>query len=254
MEEFNEKLFEDKIRDVFTISKKNCEKRCTDFLDPREQMLAQEIARDYFDMEYFLYGGYEDSERKVLVAYPEYLEYEQYTVPICAIRVIPEDPNAYLGHRDYMGAILGLGIDRKKLGDILVGKQSADIILKEEILEFVGLNLSKIGNTSCDVEEISLRELTNTERPYKEIKGTVASMRLDAIASLAFNVSRSKMASYIKGENVRLNFKTEKNTAADVKKGDVISANRLGRAKVVEIGGKSRKNRTFVKIHRYTAR
>lgn len=255
MEEFNEKLFEDKIRDTFIISKKNCEKRCTNFLDPREQMLAEEIAKDYsFDMKHFFYGGYEDSERKVLVAYPEYLEYEQYTVPICAVRVTSKDPNAFLGHRDYMGALLGLGIKREMLGDILVGENSADIILKDEILEFVGLNLVKVGNTTVDIEEISLRDLTNTERPYKEIKGTVASLRLDSIASLAFRVSRSKMASFIKGENVRLNFKTESNAAAEVKEGDMISVNRMGRAKVAEIGGKSKKNRTFVKMHKYISR
>lgn len=254
MEEFNEKLFEDKIKDTFFIAKKNSQKRCTNFLDPREQALAEDIARDFIDMGYFFYGGYDDAERKVLVVYPEYLEKEPYTVPIEAIRITPNDTSGFLGHRDYKGAILGLGIKWEMVGDILVGRDSADIIVKEDILEFVGLNLLKVGNTGVDVEEISLWELSNTERPYKEIKNTVASLRLDAIASIAFRVSRSKMAPFIKGENVRLNFKTEKNPATLVKEGDTISVNRMGRAKVVEIGGKSKKNRTFVKIHRYISR
>lgn len=147
-----------------------------------------------------------------------------------------------------------MGINREKLGDILVGKAGADVVVKHEILEYIGLNLLKVGNTSVEVEEISTKELSSPERPYKEMKSTVASLRLDAIAGIAFGLSRSKMAPFIKGENIRLNFKTVKDPSTPVKEGDVISANRLGRAKIAEVGGQSKKGRIFVKVHRYISR
>ena len=135
-----------------------------------------------------------------------------------------------------------------------MGKSGADVVVKQEIMEYIGLNLTKVGNTSVEVEEISTNEILQPERPYKERKGTVASLRLDAVASIAFGLSRSKMAPYIKGENVRVNFRTVKDPATPVNEGDIISANRLGRAKVVEVGGKSKKGRTYVKVHRYISR
>ena len=135
-----------------------------------------------------------------------------------------------------------------------VGRASADVVVKQEIMEYIGLNLIKVGNIPVQVEEISITELMQLDRPFKEMKRTVASLRLDAVASLAFGVSRSKMAPYIKGENIKLNFKVVKDPSIPVKEGDVISASRMGRAKVVEVGGQSKKGRTFVKVHKYISR
>jgi RNA-binding protein YlmH len=247
----NEKLTEAKLKDVFIIAKKNREVRVTDFLDPAEQQMAEEIARSYPDMEYYFDGGHAEAERKLLVAFVHEFQDEHIRVPIGALRITSNDPNEYPSHRDYLGSILGLGISREKIGDILVINNSADVIVKEEVLSYIGLNLIKVGNTSVSVEEISLKEVLQPERRYKELASTVASLRLDAIASIAYGISRSKIVPYIKGENVKLNFKVVKDPKAEVNEGDIISASRLGRAKVVEIGGQSKKGRTFVKIHRY---
>lgn len=205
-------------------------------------------------MDFYLDGGYENAERRILVAYPKGMEDEPFKQPIGALRITSRDLSAHPGHRDYLGAILGLGINREKIGDILVGKDYTDIVVKEEIMEYIGTNLLKVGNAPVEVEEISLKELLKPERAYKEIKGTVASLRLDAVACIAFGISRSKMAPFIKGENVRINFKTVKDPSAPVKEGDVISANRLGRAKIMEVGGQSKKGRTYVIVHRYISR
>jgi RNA-binding protein YlmH len=247
----DEKLIESKIRDVFMIAKKHRELRFTNFLDPAEQQLAQAVARGFPDMGYDFNGGYPDAERKIMLVYPSFLEDEYHRAPIRALRVRPKVPQEHPGHRDYLGAVLALGISREKIGDILLGELGADIIMHEEIMEYIGLNLTKVKNTGVDVEEISLKELLQAERPVKELKSTVASLRLDAAASIAFGISRSKMTPYIKGENLRLNFKVEKDPSVSVKQGDILSASRLGRAKIVEVGGKSKKGRTYIRIHRY---
>jgi len=254
LENINEKRVEARIKDLFTIARRNREKKASNFLDPGEQQIAQDVARSFSGMGFYFEGGHEEAERKILVAYPVDLSDEPFKVPLGALRITPKDPDEHPGHRDYLGAVLGLGINREKLGDILVGKTSADVVVKQEIMEYIGLNLIKVANTSVQVEEISLKELLQPERPYKELKSTVASLRLDAVAGIAFGLSRSKMAPFIKGENIRLNFKVVKDPSTPVKEGDVISANRLGRAKVVEVGGQSKKGRTYVKVHRYISR
>ncbi len=254
MDNVNEKLVEARVRDIFVIVRKNHNKKASDFLDPLEQEIAHVVARGFPDMVFHLDGGHETAERKVIVVYPEGPGDGFFETYLGALRIIPKDPTEFPGHRDYLGAILNLGIKREKLGDILVSKTGADIIVKQEIMEYIGLNLVKVRNTSVEIEEISLKELLQPERPYREMKSTVASLRLDAIASIAFGLSRSKMVPFIKGENVRLNFRTVRDTSTSVKAGDMISANRLGRAKIAEIGGKSRKGRIFVKIHKYISR
>lgn len=251
MENYDEKMLEARIKDVFNIARKNREHRPSNFLDPGQQKLAEIVARSFPDMIYYFDGGHREAERKVMVVYPDFLKDEPFHVPLGALRITPRDPDEHPGHRDFLGAIISLGINREKVGDILVTKSGADVVVKEEITEFIGLNLVKVGGTPVSVEEISLKELLTPERKYKEMKSTVASLRIDAIASLAFGISRSKMAPFIKGENLRLNFKVIKDPSTQVKEGDVISAHRLGRAKVVEVGGQSKKGRTYVKVHKY---
>lgn len=248
------KLLEAKIRDVFVIAGRNREKRGTNFLDPEEQRIAEQVAKSFPDMGFFLDGGHDDAERKILVVYSEIAARDALKDPLGALRISSKDPSEYPGHRDYMGSILGLGINREKLGDILVAGSSADVVVKQDILEYIGRNLVKVGNVPVSVEEISVKELLSPERPYKELKSTVASLRIDAVASIAFGISRSKMAPFIKGENLKLNFKVIKDPSTAVKEGDTISAHRLGRAKVVEIGGESKKGRTYVKVHKYISK
>jgi RNA-binding protein YlmH len=253
MDAFDGKLLEAKIKDLFEIAMKNREKRVSNFLDPLERQVAEKVARSFAGAGFYFDGGYEEAERKIMVAFPEYLKDEPFRAPLGALRITPKDPDEHPGHRDYLGAILGLGISREKVGDILVTKSGADAIVKEEILGYIGLNLFKVGNVPVSVEEISLKELLQPERSFKEMKSTVASLRLDAVASLAFGISRSKMAPFIRGENIKLNFKVVKDPSTPVKEGDIISAARLGRAKVVEVGGQSKKGRIYVRVHKYTS-
>ena len=145
MKNISEKQIEARVKDIFTIARKNREKKASNFLDPGQQQIAQDVAKSFPGVELCFEGGYEEAERKILVAYPRTYE-EPFKLPLGALRITTKDPDEYLGHRDYLGAILGLGISREKIGDILVGKASADIIVKEEIMEYIGLNLIKVGN------------------------------------------------------------------------------------------------------------
>jgi len=250
----DEKLFEARIKDLINIAQKNAVKRASNFLDPGEQQMAEYIAGKFPGIGFYFEGGYPEAERRIMIVFPDYLEEQPFVPPLGALRVTPTGDHKHPGHRDYLGAILGLGIAREKTGDLLVGREHCDVILKEEVLEYIGLNLARVGSVPVSVEEISTREISRPNAAFKEVKGTVASMRLDAVASLAFGISRSKITPYIKGENLRVNFKTVKDPSTPVKEGDVISAARLGRIKVIEVGGQSKKGRTFIKIHKYASK
>ena len=129
-----------------------------------------------------------------------------------------------------------------------------DAVIVSDIVEYVGLGLTEVGSSPVSTEEITLGEISKKESEYRKIKGTVASLRLDAVSSIAFGISRSKIAPYIKGENIRLNFRTINNPSTSVEEGDLISATRIGRARLAKVGGKSRKGRIHVEIHRYSSR
>ncbi|MGB9839772.1 RNA-binding protein [Thermovenabulum sp.] len=252
MEIMDEKLAMARIRDLFRAAEKKGDYVASNFLTPLEQEMVIDISREFPEVKFFFEGGYKEAERKILVAYPEYIEGRPFVAPVKALRIKLREEDAFPGHRDFLGSILGLGISREKIGDVLVKKGEAIVIVKEEIIEFLGLNLNKVKNFDVETEEITLKEIIAPEKSYKEVKGTVASLRLDAVASLAFGVSRSKMAPYIKGENVRVNFKIVSDPSHEVKEGDIISATRMGRAKVEKIGGESKKGRIYVTIHRFT--
>lgn len=254
MGSFNNRFFEPRIKDLIFLSKKHADKMASNFLDPGEQQDAEQIACCFPDIKYYFDGGYPEAERKIMVVCPDFLEGRPFIVPLGALRITPKDEHCYPGHRDYLGAILALGISREKIGDLIIEKNCCDVIIKSDIIEYIGLNLTSVGSTPANIEEITLREISGKEGAFKELKGTVASLRLDAVSSIAFGISRSKIAPYIKGENLRLNFKTVKDPSVPVKEGDLISASRIGRAKIVEVGGTSKKGRIYIKIHRYSSR
>jgi RNA-binding protein YlmH len=127
---------------------------------------------------------------------------------------------------------MGLGLHRKYLGDIIVHKDFAQVIAAEEVKDIIELKLEKVHEVPVEVEEISEDEIVKPIKHEKEILTTVASMRLDAVASSGFGDSRSKMSRMIKNDQVKLNWKIISDPAADVEIGDLISVRGRGRVKV----------------------
>jgi RNA-binding protein YlmH len=147
---------------------------------------------------------------------------------------------------------MGLGLQRKYLGDIIVHKDFAQLIAAEEVQDIIELKLEKVHEVPVEVEEISEDEIVKPIRHEKEILTTVASMRLDAVASSGFGDSRSKMSRMIKNDQVKLNWKIISDPAADVEIGDLISVRGRGRVKVEKDRGISNKGRKKLKLIRLT--
>lgn len=150
-----------------------------------------------------------------------------------------------------MGSILGTGLKRGKIGDILVQESGCQVIVAAEVADYLLSNWSQVGKVPITLKEIDEEQLAVEPERIKEIKGTVASLRLDAVAAEGFGTSRSKMVREIKAERVKVNWKPVSNPALSISQGDVLSIRGRGRVVVSEVGGTTRKGRTSIVLHRY---
>lgn len=224
---------------------KNHEIACTDFLDPYQRELAYSIL-NRIDVSYCSEGGLEDSERKSILIFPEYMTKEAIENPIRAIKINGNFKFNDLSHRDYLGAIMGLGIKREKVGDILIKESFTTVVTQAEILEFFMYNLKSIGKESVNLEEIDLSEIEKVEEEFIDKNLTISSLRLDSLISSICNISRSKSAILIGQDKVKVNWKPINNISYEIKEGDVLSIRKFGRIKLVECMGKSKKDKEKV--------
>lgn len=226
--------------------------QATDFLNPYEVEIALPLIEQIAEINFKKEGGYPRAERKRIVIFPEYLFPDLVEKQIKIYQLNGNFSFQKLTHRDFLGALMGLGLQRKMIGDILVHSESAQIIVAAEIQDIIELKLDKVHQVPVDIKEIEESEIIKPVQHEKEIMTTVASMRLDAVASSGFGDSRNKMSRDIAGEKVKLNWKIESNPAAEVEIGDLISVRGRGRVKVEEQRGISNKGRIKLTLKRLT--
>lgn len=235
----------------------NCRERCcvtsTRFLDLHEIELAQRLLHAMKAEHGLLWGGYERAERKILLFLPDWLEQNQLTDeenPLTAIRCSRHREDM-LTHRDYLGSLMGLGLRRDGIGDILVGEHGADIVVLREIMPFLLMNYEKAGRKRLTVSEIPLAALLIPEEKAVFVRDTVASMRLDAVAASMFRIPRTRAAEYVRAGKVFLNQQVCLRTDQEIVVRDRITLRGSGRGEVDEILGESRKGRVVVSLKRY---
>ena len=156
-----------------------------------------------------------------------------------------------LTHRDFLGSILGQGLDREKVGDILVGEGSCDIWVFRELSSYLLQNLTGAGRARLRVEEISLSDIEAPEKQVREVRDTVSSLRLDAVLATGFSTSRGKAADLISAGRVELNHRPCVKADRTVSEGDVMTCRGLGKCVLKEVSGLSKKGRTMIVMERY---
>ncbi len=224
----------------------------TDFLDMRMQgLLTSEIK--YSGVNYFFDGGYDTAERRIAVFLPDWATEDNYLEdrPIKILRVLHKLGGRELSHRDYLGSILGLGLSRSKIGDILVYKNGADIIIDSELEEFLLANYFKAGRTELSLSAVPIEELNLSEVRTEIIKDTLASLRLDAFLASAFRSSRARAQEAIRQGLVFVNHAECLKPDKELEEGDIVVLRGKGKCVLEEIGGTSKKDRTFISIKKY---
>lgn len=226
----------------------------TGLLDTHEQALAIAASRHAAGVRTFMYGGYDGAERRMLVCVPRDLPLNDEEAAEGLLRVLRVRLPAIsreLSHRDYLGSLLGLGIDRRLTGDILVRPDGADILIVPGIEEFLLKELHRIGSVEVKTEAVSAGELIIPVARVEFIKDSVSSVRLDSIVSSAFRISRGKAAEAVRRGLVSVDHAECVKPDAAVHEGSSIVLKGKGKAVLEETGGESRKGRIRIVIKRY---
>lgn len=228
----------------------------SDFLDLNEQSLLHSLSFQEHGVSVKLFGGYEGAERQMAAFVPDAFSYEEeweeQAYPVSCIKIQPLNKkfSDSLSHRDYLGAILNLGIERSKIGDILIEEASACVFCHTAMCGFLTEEICRIKHTSVQAQEIL--DKTQLPAPKREkVSGTVASPRLDSIIALAFQTSRSSMLPFIEGGKVFVNGKCVVSNGYAIKDGDIISVRGKGKFQFDSVTNKTKKNRCCVVLHRY---
>lgn len=231
--------------DLLRRCEKNCTVTMTGFLSPAERYELEKHFKFRIDCSIVFSGGHTDCERSVCFFLPEYIEKEYFDVSeyICAMKLTAHFGTP--GHRDYMGAILGMGVGREWVGDIWVQDNEAYVFCLPSVQRHL-LSIDKVGRCGVKTESIELERITAPKRQVKEISFSVMSMRLDAVTAAMFNISRSEAARQINQGNVSYNYQEMLKTDCPVSEGDIISLRGAGKGKISGTGGNSRKGRLFV--------
>ena len=224
--------------------------RVSGFLDPYGATVAETVVVHFPGTRLDFDGGFAVAERAKAAFIAE--DYQGKVIyDISALQVVWDKRFYTLAHRDVLGALLGLGCEREVLGDIVFNETGAQFVANTAVTGFLTSNLTHIGPATVSVSSIPLTTLAQKEERIKEIRATVAALRLDAVSAAGYGVSRSHMAEEIKAQRVKINWKEAKNAAQSVKAGDVISFRGRGRVEVSEINGLTKKGRTSIILHRY---
>ncbi len=153
-----------------------------------------------------------------------------------------------LEHRMVLGALMSLGLTREKFGDINVNGDRIQLFAAKEIEDFLLTELKEVGRAKVTLESISFSEAIESGERWKEIDTTVTSYRLDVILARAFSISRQRSRSFIEQKRVSLNWELVEDPSKVCEKGDIISARKLGRCKIIDNFGMTRKNRLRLKM------
>ncbi len=222
----------------------------TSFLDPRQLELAESVLRNNAFFSYMVYGGYEKAERNVLNIFPA--ERQGELPPVEAV-LVSWSKNEKLSHRDLLGAVMSVGLRRDQIGDIILSEDNqAAIIVSDSKGSYICSNLVQAGHVSLECRVITPEELPLSGDEGREIKGTVASLRIDSVISLGFGVSRSRVVLLIKGGLVRVNWRPVNSPSFQLSEGDQVSLRGRGRLVLDTVEGETRKGRVRLKLKKYS--
>lgn len=221
----------------------------TTFLDMRQRTLAEGVCRRHPGLKYRFFGGYEEAERTAAVFLPDYAELQDEN-PLALLRV-SQDGRKPLSHRDYLGALTGLGVKREMIGDILVRENGADIVIMKDMRDFLLYHFDKAGRTSLKGEILSTEEIIVPEGSFEEKRDTVASLRLDNVIASGFSLSRGRALEAISAGLVFVNGLQIDKADRQMKEGDRLVLRGKGKILLKAVGGVTKKDRVSIVIQKY---
>lgn len=226
----------------------------TDFLNEREQKIVEKNIKMKNS---FFYGVNDNADRKILVFYPEKLSKEiaeeSLVNKIVAIRItLKNDQKGYYEHKNYLSALIKIGIERSKIGDILVDENGADIIVFDINKEFIKQSLQELTRfRKSTIEIIHVKDIREKIDKFEEKTIIVASMRLDNIVAELVGCSRTNADGYINSERVIVNYETILKSSKNIDEGDIVTIRGKGKFRIDGLVRNTRNNRYVLKVSKY---
>lgn len=247
-----EELFEKRLLDLANQSYGQGRYTFSNFLDLYEQSIVVSLKKREKAFSYDIFGGYEKAERRMVrFGSLEELGYEQeYPMTLLHLRPLSGKFAEKLSHRDYLGSLMNLGIERNLIGDIIVMDKEAYVFVKDTIGPFLMQEWTKVRHTLMDVREVPIQEFQYTPR-FEEIRGFCTSFRVDVMVSFLCKTSRKESVDLIKSQKVFVNSCLVESNSAVLKEGDILSVRGFGKAIFEEIGGQSKKGRFMITMKKY---
>lgn len=222
----------------------------TSFLSSAQQEAVNRLLAAAGHPRHLWSGGFEDAERKVCALLPDWQAESGWEPPFTALRCTWQSGER-LTHRDFLGAILGQGLAREKVGDLLVGEGTCDVLVFKDLAPFLLQSWDGAGRAKLHVGEIPLADIRPPARTVKVIYDTVSAPRLDAVMSSGFAISRGKAAGLIAAGRVELDHRPCLKPDRTVPRGAVITCRGLGKCVLKEVAGLSKKGRIMIVLERY---
>lgn len=239
-----------KISDKASYVNKNYAPAVTEFTNPYIAELCMPIIKNY-DIKFKLFPSFEHGERKVFILYPDFLEMVDENEFITGIRIHNGSKFKTLNHKDYLGSLMSIGIDRNKTGDIYVYDEYADIVMHADISDYIMYNLEKIGHNKINIEKIKINDVHYKEQEHTVINITSSSMRIDNIVKHITKKSRETASEIVRAGNVKVNWQVQEKVSEEVKENDMISISKYGRYKISKLSGLTKSGKFKVEIKHY---
>ncbi|MBS4189148.1 RNA-binding protein [Bacillus sp. FJAT-49705] len=217
--------------------------KLTDFLDPREQEIVNNIIGINHDVKVNLFGGTSLAERKRALIFPEYFQCEEQDFNISLYEVIYPKKFITIEHPQVLGSLMSTGLIRGKFGDILFQEDRIQFFVTQEIEEYLCIQLESIGRANVNLKKSPLINAIQQTDHWLELSIVISSLRLDTVISAVFNISRQKSQSLIQHGLVKVNWTSIENSAFECRKSDIISVRGFGRTKIIGIEGKTKKDK-----------
>ena len=214
--------------------------------DDESLLKYPQIGLNRRDLKYKVDGGYENAERQLIYIFPYYIEEDDVESDLRVIQIEGNFKFKAISHRDYLGALLNLGIKREKIGDIIIHENFCQVIVSFDICDFILMNLEKVSNNNVKLKEISREDIIYSKPKYKDVSFTVTSSRLDCIISGLYNISRQESSKLINNEKVQVNYEKITSCSKEIKAGCLISVRGKGRSQITSIGGLTKKGKIKV--------
>ncbi len=244
-----DKLLIDRISDRIKKCDRYASASFSSFLDEAEQAVVEDNVSS-FGYNTVFFGGYSDAMRRVFGVFPEWEEPDFEQFPITCIKISYGFGDS-LSHRDYLGSILGLGLERAKVGDIIVLDDGAYVFVSSDIAEYIVANLDKVGRRGVKVKILSAYDIQIPEPRFETINCIAASTRLDAVVSSMLSLSRKDGVALITDGRVMVNHRLRYDGQKGVKEGDLLSVRGFGRYVLSGIGNNTRSGRIHIKVQKY---